>query len=100
MNGCDSIVITQSAQDDLLAGFWFYEQQQSGLGSFFLSSLMADIDHLKISAGVHQSDHGIFRNLAKRFPYAIYYLKAERAVTLIAVLDTRRSPTWTTSRLG
>lgn len=51
MNGCDSIVITQSAQDDLLAGFWFYEQQQSGLGSYFLSNLMADIDDLKNQRG-------------------------------------------------
>ena len=100
MNGCDSIVITQSAQDDLLAGFWFYEQQQSGLGSYFLSNLMADIDHLKKSAGVHRSDNGIFRSFAKKFPYAIYYLRAERAVTLIAILDTRRAPTWITSRLG
>ena len=100
MNGCDSIVITQSAQDDLLAGFWFYEQQQSGLGSYFLSNLISDIDDLKITAGVHMSDKGVYRSLAKKFPYAIYYLRAERAVTLIAVLDTRRAPTWITSRLG
>lgn len=100
MNGCDSIVITQSAQDDLLAGFWFYEQQQSGLGSYFLSNLISDIDDLKITSGVHMSDKGVFRSLAKKFPYAIYYLWAERAVTLIAVLDTRRAPTWITSRLG
>ena len=100
MNGCYSIVIMQSAQDDLLAGFWFYEQQQSGLGSFFLSNLISDIDDLKITAGVHMSDKGVYRSLAKKFPYAIYYLRAERAVTLIAVLDTRRAPTWITSRLG
>ena len=100
MNGCDSIVIMQSAQDDLLAGFWFYEQQQSGLGSYFLSNLISDIDDLKITAGVHMSDKGVYRSLAKKFPYAIYYLRAERAVTLIAVLDTRRAPTWITSRLG
>ena len=100
MNGCDSIVITQSAQDDLLAGFWFYEQQQSGLGSYFLSNLMADIDDLKISAGVHVSDKGVFRSLAKKFPYAIYYLQSGEEVTLVAVLDSRRSPSWITSRLG
>jgi autonomous glycyl radical cofactor GrcA len=25
MNGCESIEITQAAQDDLLAAYWFYE---------------------------------------------------------------------------
>ena len=100
MNGCDSIVIMQSAQDDLLAEFWFYEQQQAGLGNYFLSNLISDIDDLKITAGVHMSNKGVFRSLAKKFPYAIYYLQFGEEVTLIAVLDTRRSPSWITSRRG
>ena len=100
MNGCDSILITQSAQDDLLAGFWFYEQQQAGLGNYFLSNLISDIDDLKISAGVHVSNKCVFRSLAKKFPYAIYYLQSGEEVTLVAVLDTRRSPSWISSRLG
>ena len=100
MNGCDSILITQSAQDDLLAGFWFYEQHQPGLGHYFLSNLMSDIDDLKVSAGVHMSDKGVFRSLSKKFPFVIYYLQEAEQVTLVAVLDTRRDPEWITSRLG
>ena len=100
MKGCDSILITQPAQDDLLAGFWFYEQQQAGLGNYFLSNLISDIDDLKITAGVHMSDKGVFRSLAKKFPYSIYYLQSGDEVTLVAVLDTRRSPSWITSRRG
>ena len=53
MNGCESIEITQAAQDDLLAAYWFYEHQQAGIGAYFLNSLYADIDALQISAGVH-----------------------------------------------
>ena len=96
MNGCDNITITQAAQDDLLAGYWFYEQQNAGIGSYFLDSLFADIDRLQISAGIHpQTLPGpTFRILASRFPYAIYYLQDKRDVTVVAVLDTRRDPEW------
>jgi autonomous glycyl radical cofactor GrcA len=37
MNGCESIEITQAAQDDLLAAYWFYENQQAGIGAYFLT---------------------------------------------------------------
>lgn len=94
MNGCSAINITDSAQDDLLAGFWFYQQQQLGLGTYFLDSLMADIDSLIIYAGVHAQVNGFYRGLGSRFPYAIYYLLQDNMATVFAVLDTRRSPAW------
>lgn len=100
MNGCESIHITQAAQDDLLAGFWFYEAQQSGIGTSFLDSLSADIDSLQISAGVHVKTTAdpIYRSLASRFPFALYDIQQGPAVTVIAVLDTRRSPEWLRQR--
>ena len=100
MNGCDSIAITQAAQDDLLAGYWFYENQQAGIGAYFLNSLYADIDALQISAGVHvKTQPGpAFRSLGSRFPFAIYYLLEGTRVTVLAVLDTRRSPEWLRER--
>lgn len=100
MNGCNSIRITDAAQDDLLAGFWFYQAQLVGLGSYFLDSLSADIDSLIIHAGVHVNSNGVYRSLGSRFPYAIYYLLQSDVVTVIAVLDTRRAPAWTRSKLA
>lgn len=100
MNGCSSISITDAAQDDLLAGFWFYQTQLDGLGAYFLDSLSADIDSLLIHAGVHVHQHGIYRSLGSRFPYAIYYVLQSDVVTVVAVLDTRRAPVWTRARLG
>jgi autonomous glycyl radical cofactor GrcA len=35
MNGCESIEITQAAQDDLLTAYWFDEHQQAGIGAYF-----------------------------------------------------------------
>lgn len=100
MNGCESIEITQAAQDDLLAAYWFYEHQQAGIGAYFLNSLYADIDALQISAGVHikVQPSGAFRSLGSRFPFAIYHLLAGKKATVLAVLDTRRSPEWLRER--
>ena len=96
MNGCQHIEITESAQADLLSGYWFYEKQQTGIGQYFLDTLSADIDSLMIYAGVHATPNGgaVYRSLSRRFPYAIYYLFEHQLVTVIAVLDTRRDPEW------
>lgn len=46
--------ISSDALDDLNDGFRFYEVQERGLGDYFLSQLRADIDSLKITAGIHR----------------------------------------------
>lgn len=51
------IRISEDALDDLNEGFWFYEAQESGLGDYFLTQLRADIDGLKITAGIHRKIH-------------------------------------------
>ena len=65
------IVILPSAREDLADGFEFYEQQEAGLGSYFLESLFSDIDSLRLYAGIHRQVFGNHRLLSKRFPYAI-----------------------------
>ncbi len=65
------IQITEEAEFDLADGFWFYERQMSGLGDYFLSSLIADIDSLAFYAGIHEQVFGYHRSLSKRFPFAI-----------------------------
>jgi len=39
-----TIEILDKAEDDLVNGFKFYEEQQPGLGEYFRESLSADID--------------------------------------------------------
>ena len=66
------IKILSSASQDLIDGYWFYEKQAEGLGTYFLDSLFSDIDSLIINAGIHplhfQKYH---RMLSKRFPFAV-----------------------------
>ena len=47
------IKILSSASQDLIDGYWFYEKQAEGLGTYFLDSLFSDIDSLIINAGIH-----------------------------------------------
>lgn len=94
------VEITRSAETDLLQGFAFYEQQQAGIGDYFLDSLFADIDALSLYGGIHPKPDGrLHRTLAKRFPFAIYYALREDIATVVAVIDCRQNPASITDRL-
>jgi hypothetical protein len=94
-----TIVILRSAIEDLWRGREFYEQQGEGLGDYFDESLPADIESLRLYAGIHSKAYGYHRMLAERFPFAIYYDVDEQEIRVRAVLDCRRDPKWIRSRL-
>jgi hypothetical protein len=91
--------VLDSAKEHLVDGFQFYEVQASGLGTYFLDSLFADIDSLALYGGIHAHSFGFHRSIAKRFPFAIYYLLEGEEVKVHAVLDCRRRPSWIRRRL-
>jgi plasmid stabilization system protein ParE len=86
------IEILEEAEQDLVAGFRFYESQSPGLGDYFLDSLFSDIDSLRLYAGIHPQYFGYYRLLSKRFPFAIYYKRDGKVARVTAVLDCRRDP--------
>lgn len=96
--------IARSAERDLLQGHVFYEQQQAGIGDYFLDSLFADIDALALYAGIHPKPltgrlQHLHRTFATRFPFAVYYEVRDDVVTVLAVLDCRQNPASITKRL-
>lgn len=93
------IEILDEALDDLSQGFHFYEDQEAGLGSYFLDQLFLDIDSLLVCAGIHPLTFSYHRFLAKRFPFAVYYSVVGELVRVHAVLDCRRKPSWIRKRL-
>lgn len=94
------IRILESAREDLKEGFYFYESQERGIGSYFLESLFSDIEALRLFAGIHGTHFGKYhRLLSKRFPFAVYYRIEENEVRVYAVLDCRRDPAWIRNRL-
>lgn len=93
------ISIQRSALDDLRQGFWFYEKQSPGLGSYFLDSLYSDIDSLLLYAGVHSIHLGKYRARSERFPYVVYYEIDGETIVVRAVLDLRRDLRWIERRI-
>jgi len=94
-----NIRILPIANDDLLNGYHFYEQQEKGIGSYFLDSLFSDIDSLLVYHGVHSVFcNKYYRLLSKRFPFAIYYTVENEDIIIYAVLDCRKEPAWIKGR--
>ena len=63
------IRILPFAYNDLAHGRDFYEQQGEGLGSYFLDTLLSDIDSLVLYARIHRKVFDFHRLLFKRFPH-------------------------------
>jgi hypothetical protein len=93
------IALLDEAEKDLIDGFAFYERQSQGLGEYFIDSVFADIDSLRLYAGIHTMFFGYQRLLAKRFPFAIYYKIENKVIRVYAILDCRRDPAWIRERL-
>ena len=93
------VEITELAEKDIEQGYLFYEQQQSGLGTYFLDALYSDIDSLRFYGGIHLKLWGYRRLLSKRFPFAVYYRVTGGTVLVMAVLDCRRNPSWIRKKL-
>ena len=87
-----TIDIRKEAESDLIRAFRFYEAQKKGLGSYFLDSILSDIDSLLIYAGIHQRVDNFYRLLSKRFPFSIYYRLESDVIEIHAVLDNRMDP--------
>jgi hypothetical protein len=94
------IRIVASAARDLHEGCDFYEARETGAGEYFMSTLKAEIEGLKFSAGIHPLKYRNYhRALSHVFPFAIYYAKTDDEVIVYAVVDCRRDPAWIRRRL-
>ena len=88
------VVVLREAADDLEAGRVFYDQREAGVGDYFWDSLIADVESLSIFAGIHVKKYALYRMLAKRFPYAVYYDIEDEVAYVVAILPLRRDPVW------
>jgi plasmid stabilization system protein ParE len=93
------VELRAKAREDLLEGASFYEQQREQLGFYFLRCLYQDLERLESDAGIHELVFGLHRKLAKRFPFAIYYMVQKSVVDVVAILDCRRDPRSIEARL-
>jgi len=72
---------------------------QPGWATIFCNCVQAEVRSLKVFAGIHEMPEGVHRMLAKRFPFAVYYLIEDQTIDVYAILDCRRDPEWIVKRL-
>jgi hypothetical protein len=95
-----TVRISEDALQDLNDGFIFYEAQQPGLGDYFATCLRADIEGLRVGAGIHRVVYRDYHRLLSRvFPFGIFYTMEDEAPVVWAVVDLRRDPEWIRRRL-
>ena len=94
------VVVLDEAERVLEDGYWFYENQQEGVGSYFLTQILSDLDSLLRYAAIHQVWFRRYhRMLSRRFPFGIYYIVAGSEIRVHAVLDMRQNPASIRQRL-
>jgi hypothetical protein len=92
--------VSEDALQDLNDGCLFYEAQEPGLGDYFAACLRADVEGLKVSAGVHRVVYLDYHRLLSRvFPYGIFYTVQDECAVVWAVVDLRRDPAWIREKL-
>lgn len=95
------VQISEDALQDLNDGFLFYEAQAAGLGDYFVACLRADIEGLKVSAGIHRLVYEDYHRLLSRvFPYGIFYTVEGDVAVVWAAIDLRRDPAWIREHLN
>lgn len=90
--------ISSDAEADFAEGKWVYERQSLGLGDYFRSCRIADIESPAYYGGIHEIEYGYQRALSKRFPFCIYYSQSRDVLLVVAVIDARRDPLWICKR--
>ena len=86
------VKILLSGIKDIEAGKDFYDSQDKGVGGYFLETIFSEIESLRLHGGIHKKVFGYFRLLARKFPYAIYYIIDENVVVVYRIIDCRRDP--------
>ncbi len=93
------IEIHEDALSDLKKSYWFYENQQTGLGDYFLDTVYSEIESLVVFAGIHRKIYGVYRLLVRKFPFAVYYDTTGGRVDVWSILDCRRDPKWIKTKI-
>jgi hypothetical protein len=80
-------------EEDVLAGYAWYERNSPGLGEEFLRVFYASANEIPrnpfIFTKVHRNFH---RRLLKRFPYAIYFMIEDNQIVVCGLFHAARNP--------
>lgn len=84
--------ILPSGFRDIADGRDFYDEKEVGLGDYFMASVFAEIESLRLYAGIHRKVWGYHRILVENFPFAVFYKIIDGKILVFRILDLRRNP--------
>ena len=80
-------------EEDVIAGYVWYEGKALGLGEEFLRMFYAQAQGILDNPHIFPKVHGDFRRrLLRRFPYAIYFFTKEDHIIVAGLFHTARDP--------
>ena len=80
-------------EEDVIAGYLWYEDKVRGLGEAFLRMFYACVNELPRNALLYQKVYGDFRRrLLRRFPYAIYFRIEGKEIIVFGLFHCARDP--------
>jgi plasmid stabilization system protein ParE len=87
------LVIRAEAEAEIEEACQWYEARQSGLGKDFVLRVDACLSLIRRNPFSYPVKYKQVRQaLLSRFPYNVFYLIAENAIIVIAVLYSKRNP--------
>lgn len=95
------LLVRPEAEEDIRQAYVWYEDQRTGLGNDFLlciETALSQIQHNPLQYSyVHKE---VRRAIARRFPYAVFYVVSSRIISVIAVYHCSRAPKTWRNRVG
>jgi hypothetical protein len=80
-------------EEDVMAGYFWYEEKATGLGEEFLRVFYAEAGAIRAMPHRFTSvNREVRRCLLRRFPYAIYFKCETEEITVIGLFHCARDP--------
>lgn len=93
------LVLRPEAEADALEAYRWYNEQLPGLGEEFLTEIDRALEAIRANPETPRKLHREFRRvLARRFPYAVFYVVRDDRIVVFAILHTARDPRLWTKR--
>jgi plasmid stabilization system protein ParE len=87
------LAIKEAARMDMSESYWYYEEQQAGLGERLLSEVQKRLNDLSIHPEYYSyiDNKQVLRDITlNNFPYVLIYRIIKGEVSVYAVLHTRK----------
>ena len=87
------IAFVPEVEEDVMAGFTWYEQKDRGLGEEFLRLFYACVNEIPRNPFLYPLVYQDFRRqLVRRFPYATYFRIEKNMVVIVGLFHCARNP--------